>query len=285
MGGMGREAVRMSAAGYLEAEDGAKIYYEDRGTGRPIVLVHGWTCSSRFWRKNVPELEREFRVVTPDLRGHGNSSKTLTGHTIGQYARDVRRVIEQLGLQDTFLAGWSMGGPVVLSYYRQYAMDSRLKAIGLVDTNPFPFSAAEWNSHALRNYNYDGMHAMFAAYAADRGKFAAGFTERMFQQKPSRADVDWIVAELLKTPAWIALAAYSDYLMSDLSGTLASANVPVAVFAANSDIFPSGIAMGKALAGMAARGTCVPFEDAGHLLFYEQAQKFNAALAAFMKGL
>jgi non-heme chloroperoxidase len=84
----------MNAAHYLETNDGAKIYYEDGGAGRPILLVHGWLCSSRFWQKNVPELANEFRVVTIDLRGHGNSAKTLTGHTVAQYARDVRQVIE-----------------------------------------------------------------------------------------------------------------------------------------------------------------------------------------------
>lgn len=69
----------MSTANYLEAKDGAKIYYEDHGDGRPILLVHGWLCSSKFWQKNMPELANEFRVVTLDLRGHGSSAKTLAG--------------------------------------------------------------------------------------------------------------------------------------------------------------------------------------------------------------
>src|ERR1035437_6008874 len=95
----------MNAADYLETRDSAKIYYQDQGEGQPILLVHGWMCSSKFWQKNVPDLVSEFRVVTIDLRGHGNSSKTLTSHTIGQYARDVREVIEHLGLQDAVLVG------------------------------------------------------------------------------------------------------------------------------------------------------------------------------------
>ena len=176
----------MNAAHHLETGDGSKIYYEDHGEGQPILLVHGWMCSSKFWQKNVPELANIFRVVTLDLRGHGNSSKALSGHTIGQYARDVRTIIEHLGLRDIVLAGWSLGGPVVLSYYEQYSKDSHLKALGLVDAAPFPFSPAAWNSHALRNYNYDGMNATFADYAADPRKFAIAFTTRMFHQKPLR---------------------------------------------------------------------------------------------------
>ena len=112
----GSHAPSTKAAGCLETEDGAKIYYEDHGEGQPILFVRGWLCSSRFRQKNVLDLASEFRVVTIDLRGHGNSSKILTGHTIRQYARDVREVIERLGLQESVLVGWSLGGPVVLSY-------------------------------------------------------------------------------------------------------------------------------------------------------------------------
>jgi len=111
-----------ASAAYLEMKDGAKIFYEDQGHGQPIVLVHGWTCSSRFWQENAPELAKEFRVITIDLRGHGNSSKILTGHTISQYARDVREIIEYLALRDVTLAGWSLGGAggiILLSAIRQ----------------------------------------------------------------------------------------------------------------------------------------------------------------------
>ncbi len=275
----------VSAASYLETNEGAKIYYEDDGEGQPILLVHGWLCSSKFWQKNAPELADEFRVVTVDLRGHGNSSKILTGHTIAQYARDLRQVIEHLELQDMILVGWSLGGPVVLSYYQQYCGDSRLKALGLVDTSPFPFSPAEWNSHALRNYSYEGLNATFATYTADPRKFAVDFTVRMFKQKPSDADANWVVAEMMKTPPWIAAAVYSDFVMSDFFKTLPSVKVPVIVFGGNSGVFCNGIAMGKAIADQAPHGTFIPFEDAGHILFYEQPRKFNAALAAFIKAL
>ncbi len=275
----------MSTADYLEIRDGAKIYYEDRGEGQAIVLVHGWMCSYRFWEKNTPELAHRFRIVTLDLRGHGNSSKTLSGHTIGQYARDVREVIEHLGLQETVLVGWSLGGQVVLSYYEQYGRDPCLKALGLVDTAPFPFGPAGWNSHPLKNYNYDGMNAMFADHRANARKFARAFITRMFQQRPSDAEMKWLIAELMKTPAWIAQAVYSDFLMSDYAKSLPAIQVPVIVFAANSDIYRDGITMGKAIAERVPQGTFVPFADAGHMLFYEQPQKFNGALTAFVQRL
>ncbi len=275
----------MATTGYLETQDGAKIYYEDHGKGRPILLVHGWMWSSRVWRKNVPALADEFRVVTIDLRGHGNSSKTLAGHSVAQYARDVRQVIEQLNLKDVVLVGWSLGGPVVLSYYRQYEKDSRLRALGLVDTAPFPFSPADWNDHPLRNYNYDGMNATFIALAADPAKFFAAFAARMFKEKPSDADAEWVIGEARKTPAWISRAIYSDYLMSDLASALPGVKIPVIVFAASPGASGTGMAKGEAVAAQLPRATFVPFDDAGHMLFYERPEKFNAALAAFIKAL
>lgn len=281
----GHHAPSREAAGCLETSDGAKIYYEDYGEGQPILLVHGWLCSSRFWRKNVPDLGNEFRVVTLDLRGHGNSCKAMTGHTIRQYACDVREITEHLGLREIVLVGWSLGGPVVLSYYEQFVKDSRLKALGLVDTAPFPFSSAGWNCHVLRDYNYDAMNAAFANLAASPRKFAIDFTNRMFKQNPSDADMDWVVAEMMKTPTWIAEAVYSDFLMSDYAKSLPTTKVPVIVFAADSGVFRDGIAMGKAIASQVPQGTFIPFHDAGHILFYEQPQKFNTALADFVKAL
>ena len=275
----------MEPPNYLETRDGAKIYYEDQGSGQLIVLVHGWTCSSKLWQKNVPELAKEFRVVTLDLRGHGNSSKTLAGHTIRQYARDVRELIEHLGLEDIVLLGWSLGGSVVLSYYAQYTDDSRLKALALVDFAPFPFSPAAWNDHILREWNFDGLNATFARFTADPKEFARAFAARIFKQEPSAADMECVAGELMKTPPWIAEAVYSDFVMSDYARILPAIQVPVIVFAANSSIFRNGIAMGKAIAAQVPHATFVPFEDAGHILFFEQPQKFNTALAEFVRGL
>ena len=273
----------LRAAELATMRDGARIYYEDHGQGQPILLVHGWTCSSRFWQKNVDELAKKFRVITLDLRGHGNSSKILSGHTIAQYARDVREIVELLQLQDLTLAGWSLGGPIVLSYCDQYRDDSRLRALGLIDTAPYPFSAAPWNSHSLRNQNHDALNAMFATYAADPAQFAAAFTHRMFKGgKASDEDVRWISAELTKTPPWIAIAIYSDFVMADLAQMLPTLKLPVAVFAADSGIYQQGINMGRSLAAQMPRSSFYPFEDAGHLLFYEQPEKFNRALASFI---
>lgn len=271
---------------YFQTPDGVNLYYEDQGEGTPLVFVHGWTCSSQVWQKNVLELAQQFRVVTLDLRGHGNSVKTLEGHNVPQYGRDVRALIEYLGLHDAVLLGWSLGGPVVLSYWQQFAADSRLKGIGLIDFNSCPLSSAEWNSHRLKNFNLDGMNAGFVAMLDDPAGYAAGFAKRMFfREQVSEADLHWITAEIRKTPPWIATAIYSDYLTRDYTNVLPTITLPGIVFAADSSIAEKGLAQCRYLAGLMPQSQFIGFDDAGHILFFEQPAKFNAALTRFVTSL
>jgi len=276
----------MAQAAFFETQDGAMIYYEDQGKGPTILLVHGWTCSSKFWKLNVPELAKEFRVITIDKRGHGYSSKILSGHTVPQYARDVRALIEYLKLKDVTLVGWSLGGPVVLSYWQQFSQDHRLNGFGLIDSNLAPFSQEPWNSHGLKTVTMEGVSGVNAAYIADRIKYVTNFTHNMFKgAKASDSDVEWITKELLKTPPWIALGIYNDFVIRDYSGVLPGVTVPAIVWAADCNVFKKGIDQGKYVASQMPKATFIPFEDAGHMLFYEQPAKFNKSLADFVRGL
>ena len=77
--------------GWVVSPDGARIYVETAGSGTPILLVHGWTMSARFWRYQLAGLSDRFHVVTMDLRAHGNSAKTLEGHTMAAIRRIFMR--------------------------------------------------------------------------------------------------------------------------------------------------------------------------------------------------
>lgn len=269
----------------LETDDGALIYYDVKGKGQPILFVHGWTMSSNVWKKQVDALSGRYQVVTMDFRGHGNSSKTLNNHQIPRYAKDIRVVIDQLKLKDVVLVGWSLAGPVVLSYWQQFG-DYKIKALALVDMTPFPFSPETWNTQGLKNYNYDGMNKTFMAFAEDRRNIGTGIIKKMFKDgEPSKEDLQWAVNEHLKTPTPIAIAIYSDYLMRDFTAVLKTITVPAIVFSANSPLFEKGIEMGKWISREIPNAQFVPFDDAGHFLFYEKHEKFNKALAEFINAI
>jgi len=269
----------------LETDDGALIYYDVKGKGQPVLFVHGWTMSSNVWKKQVDALSGQYQVITMDSRGHGNSSKTLNNHQVPRYAKDVRAVINQLKLKDVVVVGWSLAGPVVLSYWEQFG-DDKIKALALVDMTPFPFSPETWNTHGLKNYNYDGMNKIFIAFAEDRRNIGTGAVKKMFKDgEPSKEDLEWAVNEHLKTPTPIAIAIYSDYLIRDFSSVLKTITVPTIVFSANSLLFKQSIDMGKWTSRQIPNAKFVPFDDAGHFLFYEKHEKFNKVLAEFIDAL
>lgn len=269
----------------IQTPDGALIYYEAKGEGEPLLFVHGWTMTSRFWSKQVDALSKNFKVIVIDLRAHGNSAKILHGHIVPQYAKDVRTVIETLKLNKVTLLGWSLAGPVVLDYWKQFGSD-KIKALGLVDMTPFPFSPADWNCHGLKNYNYDGMNAVFLSFQENRRPFAERFINNMFKAAIApKEDMEWMMKEHLKTPTPVAVSIYSDYLMRDYSGVLRTIKVPTIVYASDSNIFKKGIEMGRYVSSQISRSKFVSFENSGHLPFYEEPEKFNSSLIEFLKGI
>ena len=112
--------------------------FEDYGKdkGDPILILHGYLCSSKFFYKNIEALSADHRLVLMDWRGHGSSSKCLHNLTMDRCAKDVHELIEHLGLEDVTLLGWSMGSSVVMEYYEQFG-DEHLKKIGVIDAAAF----------------------------------------------------------------------------------------------------------------------------------------------------
>jgi pimeloyl-ACP methyl ester carboxylesterase len=89
--------------------NGADLYVDDRGEGAPIVFLHGVLHGLRFLEAQLAGLSTDYRTVAFDCMGHGRSEKTELGHTVPQYARDLRALLERLDLADVVLVGWSMG--------------------------------------------------------------------------------------------------------------------------------------------------------------------------------
>ena len=270
--------------GLVESDDGAQIYVETRGKGRPILLVHGWTMTGRFWCRQMETLSRKFQVVAMDLRAHGNSSKILHGHTLPRYAEDVHAVMEALGLERTTLVGWSMAGPVVLEYWRRFG-NRHIAALGLVEMTPFPFSPESWNSHALKGYRFDGMNLSFKNFQADRRSFGEKFTHSMFREgRASREDLHWMTEEHLNTPTPAAMAIYSDYCMRDCTDILPTVSAPTLAIYGCSDYLCFGAETGQYVSENIPDARLVLLDKSGHLPFYEQPEEFNQALATLVEN-
>ena len=191
------------------------------------------------------------------------------------YSRDIHAVITALDLNKVVLVGWSLGGPVVLEYWRRFRGE-RVSALILVEMTPFPFSPGKWNTHALKGYNVEGMHASFGRLQAAPKAFGEKFINSMFKDAIAPSDhMKWMLPEFLKTPTIVAMASYSDYLMGDYRDVLRRVSVPSLAIYGKAPYLCFGPETGRYVAGLIPRCRLEIFDQSGHMPFYEQSDQFN----------
>jgi pimeloyl-ACP methyl ester carboxylesterase len=266
---------------YIETPDGVPLYYEDHGSGETIVLVHAWTMNAEYWwQKNVSELAKFHRVVALDLRGHGLSGKTDEGHTLAQYARDVRHLGEALDLAEVTLVGWSMGASVILDYLTRFGTDG-VRSVAFVEQSPRYLSAPEWEYPLAGGYSPEALAAFNQNLRFDRSGAAKRFIRSMFSEALSADTIDEMYAETTKTPTSVAVATMTDMTYADLRPALEKVTVPtLLLYGAQSKLFPEDL--GGWLQDQIPDSKLVMFEESGHCPFWEEPEKFNREVASFV---
>ena len=121
----------------IRVKDGTEIYYKDWGTGQPLFFHHGWPLSADDWDGQMMYfLERGFRVIAHDRRGHGRSTQTVTGNEMDTYAADVNELVKKLDLRDAIHIGHSTGGGEVARYVARYGKGRVAKAVLISSVPP-----------------------------------------------------------------------------------------------------------------------------------------------------
>jgi non-heme chloroperoxidase len=121
-----------------------ELYYEDHGTGRPVVLIHGWPLSGRSWESQVPALlEAGHRVITYDRRGFGASSQPWNGYDYDTFTADLHALLEHLDVRDVTLVGFSMGGGEVVRYLGTYGADRVSRAVLAAAVPPYLYKSGD----------------------------------------------------------------------------------------------------------------------------------------------
>jgi pimeloyl-ACP methyl ester carboxylesterase len=133
---------------YYATLDNAKLYYEVRGTGKPVVFIHGWSCSTETFAPIVEELKGKYKCISYDHRGHGASSLPVGGFTITQLGKDLKELIDYLDINDVVLVGHSMGAATIYSYISQFGCERLSKAI-LIDMSPKLLNDDNWKAGLL----------------------------------------------------------------------------------------------------------------------------------------
>src|SRR3989475_3966147 len=121
-----------------------ELYYEDHGSGDPVVLIHGYPLSGASWEKQVPALlSAGHRVITYDRRGFGKSSQPTAGYNYDTFAEDLHKLVTRLKLLDFALVGFSMGGGEVARYIGKYGSKGVSKAGFISSVPPYLLKTAD----------------------------------------------------------------------------------------------------------------------------------------------
>src|ERR1700738_762948 len=153
------------------------LYYEDHGSGRPVVLIHGYPLSGGSWEKQTAALlAAGHRVITYDSRGFGKASQPAAGHDYDNFAAELRKLITALELRDVALVGFSMGGGEVARYLGKYGSDGVRKAVILGGVPPYLLKAAD-NAEGVDKSVFTGIES---AIAADRYAFFTDFFKNFY---------------------------------------------------------------------------------------------------------
>jgi non-heme chloroperoxidase len=252
---------------------------ETAGSGQPIVLIHGWSMSGRFFQRQVPELSASFQVVVPDLRGHGASEKVLHGHTVPQYAADLHAILAELSVQRPVLVGWSMGAMVGYEYLSAYGSDS-VAGLVVVDQPPSDFG---WEGYEFGVFTMDELRDMNEQLQLDQAAVVDEFT-RLMLHEPDAETQKWMAAEILQVPPVIASTILLDQTLRDYREFLPQIDVPTLVLFGEDDKLTSPRA-GVYIADRIPGGRLQTFPASSHCPFWEESQAFNEAVAAFAAEL
>lgn len=270
-------------------ENGAPIelYYQDRGAGPPVVLIHGWPLSGRAWEKQVPALiDAGYRVITYDRRGFGWSSQPWNGYDYDTFAADLHALIEHLDLRDATLVGFSMGGGEVARYIGTYGTERISKAVLAGAVPPYLYKAADNPEGGLD----DATIAQFeAGVKGDRIAFLEGFTQAFFASgertdlisEPARLYHRDIAAFASPKGTLDCIAAFG---RTDFRGDLAKMTLPTLIIHGDADAIVPFEVSGKRAHAAIAGSQLALIAGGSHGLNATHADEFNAALIGFLKG-
>jgi non-heme chloroperoxidase len=261
-----------------------ELYYEDHGSGPPVVLIHGYPLSSRAWDKQVPVLlDMSRRVITYDRRGFGKSSQPVTGYDYDTFAADLNALMEKLDLRDAVLVGHSMGTGEVTRYLGTYGSARVAKGVLVSPIPPFLRETSN-NPEGLPGSLFEGfMHDA----KADTPAWMKGFLDNFY-------NMDVLGGKLVSDQAFqasFAVAASASATAAvaciptwetDFRGDLPKINVPMLVIQGNADRILPFDKTGKRLPGLIKDVQLVVIEGGPHAIAWTHADQVNQALYRFL---
>lgn len=260
------------------------LYYEDHGSGKPVVLIHGYPLSGASWEKQLPVLlQAGYRVITYDRRGFGKSSQPAEGYNYDTFAEDLRKLVTQLRLEDVTLVGFSMGGGEIARYIGKFGSKGVSKAVIIGGIPPFLRKTGD-NPEGVEPNVFEGIEK---AAAADRYAFFTGFFQnfyntdrllgRLVSEEALRAS--WNLAAGASAIASVAcVATWQEDFRQDVSRI----DVPTLVIHGDEDRIVPLAAAGQRTAKLIKGARLVVIKGGPHCIPWTHADEVNSALLRFL---
>src|SRR5690349_13802905 len=260
------------------------LYYEDHGSGDPVVLIHGYPLSSASWEKQLPVLlDAGKRVITYDRRGFGKSSQPTTGYDYDTFTEDLHKLVTHLKLRSFALVGFSMGGGEVARYIGKYGSKGVSKAVIIGGVPPYLLKTKD-NPEGVDGSVFEGIQK---AVALDRYAFFTDFfknfynTDVLMGKRVSEQAVQasWNVACISSA---IASVACVPTWHEDFRGDLAKVDVPTLVIHGDSDRIVPFSAAGQRTAKLVKGAELVSIQGGPHNVAWTHSEEVNHALLQFL---
>jgi 3-oxoadipate enol-lactonase len=254
-----------------------RLGYDDQGSGLPVVFLHAFPVNRSMWVDQASALSSQFRIITIDLRGHGESDAPLWFFTLDDYAEDVRALLDHLHIPHAILVGLSMGGYVSLAFYRRYA--ERVKGLVLADTRAQADSpeGRKARFHLAQTASRNGVAAVAEAMLPKLLGSTALKTRTELIERVRRmilsTSVNGIAADLM------AMAA-----RPDSTSLLASVSCPTVVIVGEED-HTTPLSDARLIADGIPGAKLATIDSAGHLSNVEQPDSFNEIVMEFLAPL
>ncbi|MEU9736457.1 alpha/beta hydrolase [Streptomyces sp. NPDC048002] len=261
-----------------------ELYYEDHGSGQPVVLIHGYPLDGHSWEKQLPALlGAGHRVITYDRRGFGRSSQPATGYDYDTFASDLDLLLTTLDLTDAVLVGFSMGTGEVGRYLGTYGSRRIAKAVFLASLEPFLLKTDD-NPTGVDQEVFDGI---LEAVTTDRYAYFTGFFQAFYNLDVTLGErisneavrASWSVAA--GSSAGASVACVPTWL-TDFRADVARIDVPALIVHGTADRILPVDATGRPFHALLPSAEYVEIEGAPHGLLWTHTAEVNAALLAFL---
>ena len=269
----------------IQARDGTELYYYDWGTGKPVVLIHGWPLTSASWEYQARVLaENGYRVIAYDRRGFGRSDWAYSGYDYDTLAGDLSAVIQELDLSGVTLVGFSMGGGEVARYLAKFGAARITKAVLISAVTPYLLKTED-NPEGVEKKVFDDI---VEKLTKDRAAFVQQFAQMFYGRTMVHHTVSGPFLEFTQSMAMTAspkatidlVRAWSE---TDFRDDLVHFTVPTLVIHGTSDSTVPIAVAGRRAAALIPNAQLLEYDGEPHGLTATAPDKLNADLLDFLR--